>query len=149
MILAGIFISFHWLLPLELENLRSQYLAAALDKNQLSKLESSCSSTSYNEPASNGYCIMVHFLEAKNAFNPYRKLSEFSEGKRKLDSLIAHHSENIELRYMRHSIQERVPGFLGYNDQLAEDEHFMTTNLNSVSDSSTYQLIYNYLHHRN
>lgn len=143
--LVSIFIAMTWLVDGELEKLRSQYLAAALNKEKLPLFENTCEVTKTNDPASNGYCVMIHFLEAKNSFNPYRKLSEFNHGKKKLDSLIENHNQNIELRYMRHSIQDRVPSFLGYNNQLLEDEKFMSANLDSIADLETYNLIYDYL----
>lgn len=126
--------------------IRKQYHAAAEDKEQLEMLEASCSQVRDKQNSTTlGYCTMVHFLKAKNAFNPYRKFSEFNSGKAMLDSLIHANPENIELRYLRHSIQDRAPGFLGYKDQLEEDETFMKANLSGLSDSSTYQLIYSYL----
>lgn len=138
-------ISLSWLTMVELDSLRIQYLAAAEDSSKLDVLEKSCSSLSNNSITSQGYCVMIHFLEAKNAFNPYRKLSEFNIGKRKLDSLILADEKNIELRYMRHSIQDRVPSFLGYHDQLQVDKNFMIANLDSIKDLETYKLIYDYL----
>lgn len=124
-------------------------MEAAIDKNYFDTFKSACSETILNHPTLAGYCAMVHFLEAKHALNPYRKLSEFNVGKKTLDSLITTNSDNIELRYLRHSIQDRVPGFLGYNDQLDMDKSFMQSKLNSISDSTLYQLIYEYLNSEN
>lgn len=133
----------------DLDVLRKQYLTAAMDKAKVQTLADSCETLNDTEDSTTqGYCTMVHFLEAKSAFNPYRKLSAFNAGRKKLDSLIVKNKTNIELRYLRHSIQERVPGFLGYNENLEEDVLFMQTNLSSMVDSAAYQLIYNYLEHR-
>lgn len=148
--LTGILILCFGLFPSdEVKVLREQYLSAALDKNQIEDLARSCATFKNSSlSTSHGYCLMIHFLEAKNAFNPYKKLAAFSMGKKKLDSLILDHSKNIELRYLRHTIQDRVPGFLGYHDNLKEDEGYMRTNLKTVNDSSTYHLIYSYLENR-
>ncbi|WP_420581413.1 hypothetical protein [Reichenbachiella sp.] len=129
----------------EIQSIREQYLEAALDKEKIELFKTSCSETTSKHASLVGYCTMIHFLEAKNAFNPYKKLSSFNMGRKTLDSLILTNNENIELRYLRHSIQDRVPGFLGYNNELEDDKNFMKTKLIYVSDSSTYQLIYNYL----
>ncbi|MEO9802184.1 MAG: hypothetical protein ABJF04_03000 [Reichenbachiella sp.] len=134
----------------EVEALREQYLSAALDKSRIEDLAESCATLKNpNAVVSRGYCTMIHFLEAKNAFNPYRKFAEFNTGKRLLDSLIQIQPKNIELRYLRHTIQDRVPGFLGYNENMKEDEEYMQVNLPAINDSSTYHLIYNYLNNRN
>lgn len=149
MITLGFIISLNWLCSDDLEDLRAQYIAAAVEKDRIQLLSETCDEVNPKDPTFSGYCTMIHFIAAKKAINPYNKLAEFKNGQRELDSLILNNEHNIELRYMRHSIQERVPSFLGYNKKLQEDEKFMRTNLNSVSDSSTYQLIYNYLKHRN
>ncbi|UXX78247.1 hypothetical protein N7E81_12855 [Reichenbachiella carrageenanivorans] len=141
---------FLWFSSPELEKLRRQYLLAATDKKYMSELATTCQeNANQTHPTNQGYCIMIHFLEAKHAINPYKKLSEFNKGKSSLDSLIIYHNTNIELRYLRLSMQERVPVFLGYSNQIESDEDYITTNIQSISDSSTYQLIYNYLQNRN
>lgn len=138
-----------WFPSSELEQLRQEYLLAATDKEEVQKLTATCQEkANQNGPTSQGYCIMIHFLEAKHAINPYKKLTEFNKGKTALDSLISKHQTNIELRYLRLSMQDRVPGFLGYSDQIVTDENFITSNIQSISDSSTYELIYNYLQNR-
>lgn len=127
--------------------IRKQYHAAATDKQQVSLLASTCKQLENNQSSTVlGYCTMVHFLEAKNAFNPYKKFNEFNHGKALLDSLIDLYPFDIELRYMRHSIQDRSPGFLGYKDNLEDDEEFMKSKLPQLTDSAVYQLIYSYLY---
>jgi len=145
MIILGLIISLNWFSSDQLAELRNQYMAAAINAEQMGKFNTSCNSVEMELTTSKGYCTMRHFLNAKNIINPYRKLNEFNEGKKKLDSLISIDHKNIELRYMRHSIQDRVPGFLGYNEHLIDDEHFMSVNLETITDSASYQLIYNYL----
>lgn len=135
----------------DLNELREQYLKAAIDKDEIEKLTQMCGKLSGKEalPTINGYCSMIHFINAKHGFNPYRKLSKFNKGKVALDSLITKHNQNIELRYLRHSIQDRVPVFLNYNGDLATDERFMIKHLEAISDSSVYHVVNHYLKNLN
>ena len=126
-------------------SIRDQYHLAAENGHKLEILKATCNDQYQLSITSKGYCSMIHFLNAKNSINPYKKLNEFNKGRKLLDSLILLDPNNVELRYMRHSVQERIPSFLGYDEELKSDEEFMTTNLNSISDSSSYELIYNYL----
>lgn len=130
----------------EIEVLRKQYLKAATNKTEVKDLADMCDTLSdHTDPIIHGYCSMVYFLYAKHGFNPYQKLSNFNKGKVILDSLITKHNQHVELRYLRHSIQYRVPGFLGYNGDLESDKKFMTEGIETVADSSTYHLIDDYL----
>ncbi|MEO9967089.1 MAG: hypothetical protein ABJF11_14920 [Reichenbachiella sp.] len=144
--LLNVLICVAWLPTDNIELLRKQYLDAAIDKSKLELLVESCQKLDTTTKSSEkGYCTMIHFLKAKNAFSPYKKLDEFNQGKKKLDELIAKDSTDIELRYLRHSIQVRVPWFLNYHDDIEQDQKFMSGNLDEVSDSIAFNLIYEYL----
>ena len=127
------------------KSLRQKYHEVAIGKSALETLETSCQNQETMNTTDKGYCSMIYFLKAKKAINPYKKWDAFNEGKKKLEMLIYTDSSNIELRYLRHSIQVRVPWFLNYHDQVDVDYAFMKMNLNSCNDTTTYQLIENYL----
>ena len=45
----------------------------------------------------------------------------FNRGKSILEEAIEANPLNVELRYLRYSLQKRVPDFLGYNANIDED----------------------------
>ncbi|WP_289664075.1 hypothetical protein [Flavobacterium panacagri] len=55
------------------------------------------------------------------------KISRFKEGAKLLEATIKSDPSNIEMRMIRLSIQEDVPGITGYKKNIKEDKKFITT----------------------
>lgn len=54
------------------------------------------------------------------------KIDRFKEGAKLLESTIKSDPDNIEIRMIRLSIQENVPGITGYKKNIKEDKNFIT-----------------------
>lgn len=59
---------------------------------------------------------------------PLSKLSRFREGKGLLEEAVSIEPENLEVRFLRYTIQKNIPDFLGY-DNLEEDRQFIMERL--------------------
>jgi hypothetical protein len=68
------------------------------------------------------YQGMAYMLRAKYAINPYNKLSHFNKGKGVLEAAVSKAPQNIEIRFMRFSVQTNAPFFLGYTGQTDQDK---------------------------
>jgi len=55
------------------------------------------------------------------------KISRFKEGTKLLEATLKSDPNNIEIRMIRLSIQEDVPGITGYKKNIKEDKKFITT----------------------
>jgi hypothetical protein len=91
------------------------------------------------------YKIMTWFLKAREYYNPLNKLSAFNKGKEKLDSLLSININNVELRFLRYTIQENAPSFLGYNSKIDEDKKFLLKTYPNLMDSDLKTKIISYL----
>ncbi len=83
----------------------------------------------FGQPILNGYKGALLMAKSKHALNPFKKLSNFNKGKEILESALAKAYQNIELRFLRLTIQVNVPGFLGYNENINEDIEYIESNL--------------------
>jgi hypothetical protein len=63
--------------------------------------------------------------QAKYCFFPWRKLSIFNKGKKRLNALIEQHPSNVNLRYIRLVVQENTPSILNYKNKIGEDKNFL------------------------
>jgi hypothetical protein len=54
------------------------------------------------------------------------KMDRFKEGAKLLESTIKSEPNNIEIRMIRLSIQENVPGITGYKKNIKEDKNYLT-----------------------
>jgi hypothetical protein len=101
--------------------------------------------TEKNNTAFAGYKASARMMMAKYAINPIIKLTNFSQGKKLLEKCIAIDKENIELRFLRFTIQCNAPSFLGYNNCLKEDKLFLISNVATVKDDQLKQMISHFL----
>ena len=88
-----------------------------------------------------GYVISLEIKQAKYQFFPWKKLSVFNEGKKKLEQLIKKYPSNTDLRYLRLVIQENAPVIVNYKSNIISDKKYLSEKLKQV-DSSDYLDIY-------
>jgi len=93
------------------------------------------------------YQAIIWFLWADYYINPLQKWKCFNKGKKNLDFLIDRNKNNTELRFLRLTIQNNLPKFLGYNNNTKEDTDFIYTKINKISDEDLQSRIVNYLYH--
>ena len=72
-----------------------------------------------------GYRGAVEMSFGKHESGLIKKGKYFSSGKEILEEAISNDPDNVELIFLRYTIQYNVPGFLGYNDNLEEDRAFL------------------------
>ena len=68
-----------------------------------------------------GYMAAMNFTKSRLYKFPLKKMKYFNRGKSILEEVIEAYPLNLELRYLRYSLQKKVPDFLGYNDNIDED----------------------------
>ncbi len=104
--------------------------------------------TSTLNPAQNnllyGYRGAVMMVMAKHYFNPYHKWQSFNEGKEILETAIQKQPGNIELIFLRYTIQSRAPHFLNYHDKTERDRALLEKKLPSLTDIPLKQRIENF-----
>jgi len=107
-------------------------LLEALDRRSLTdSLYNTLSAEPNKSPLFICYLGVVQALKAKHAWNPYYKVKYLNDSEKTLQQAINHEPDNIEIRFMRFSIEHNVPGFLGYNKHLVADREEMIKQLNA------------------
>lgn len=71
------------------------------------------------------YIGTLEALKAKHSWNPYNKLKFVALSQKTLKTAISREAENLEIRFMRFSIQHYTPSFLGYSKNLDEDRRMI------------------------
>ncbi len=92
-----------------------------------------------------GYKGSANMLMAKHSINPFSKLSYFKKGKLMLEKAIQFDQKNVELRFLRYTIQTNVPSFLNYKDNKEIDRVFLLQSLNRLNDQKLKNIISMYL----
>jgi hypothetical protein len=69
-----------------------------------------------------GYTGTLQGLKAKHSWNPYNKIKYVGRSLKTMQKAIDMDKENMEIRFMRFSIEFYTPSFLGFSKDLAEDK---------------------------
>lgn len=121
----------------EISQIRSQYPLAENSEEITSQLDETLSLViSENKPILLAYQGAVKTLKAKFAKRVRDKKEYFKEGVELIESAVEADSANIEIRYIRLTVQENSPNFLKYNDNITEDKEFILKNYSAISSQS-------------
>lgn len=116
----------------DLEYVRKQYAKAATDKNVCETMIALLSKNT----ESNVYLAYLggyQTIWAKHTHGALSKLNTFNKGKRNIEQAVKDNPNNGEIRMIRLSVQKNCPSFLGYNDNILQDRHFLEKYKNTVS----------------
>lgn len=94
-----------------------------------------------------GYKGAVLLGMARHDPNVFKKMGYFSDGKELLEKSIANDPQNIELRFLRLTIQTHIPSFLGYNENKEKDKAFVLANLDKAPSELFRTKVRNFIKH--
>lgn len=118
----------------DIHRIRKEFHVATSDHEKASMLYASLLKL---DPKPNtlqyAYLGATEALLAKYSFNPITKLRYLNSACQKLNQSIASNPTNIEIRYMRFSIEVNVPSYLGYSKHINEDKGILIKGLSTTS----------------
>lgn len=117
-----------------LSSLRKLYSEAAVKKESFDAFKTLLNKSTENTALLNGYRGCALMIEANYVVNPITKLNYFNKGKEILEKAIKEDTENVELRYLRFTIQSKAPGILGYSSNLKSDKEFLLKKIKTITD---------------
>lgn len=127
-------------LETDLPQLRKNYTKVVSDKNLCDRMIQTLEKQN-NSATQVAYLGALQTIWAKHTPNPVSKLSTFRRGKNNLEKAVKTEPNNIEIRFLRHSVQKNIPKFLGYSEHIGEDRIFLQKNKHRVSDPDLKNLI--------
>lgn len=92
-----------------------------------------------------GYEAAYFMLKAAEEKAVMKKKDWFVKGSTQLDSLIQKYPKNIELKWIRLTIQDNTPKFLKYNTSIQTDLEYIHTHIQQLKDVELKKAIQNYL----
>ena len=132
-----------------LDEVRQLYLQAAKHEKQCRQLSSiTIPEKSEHISAMRGYKAAATMMMANYVFNPISKISYFRKGRSMLESAILADVKNVELRFLRFTIQTNAPSFLGYDSNIEADQSYLTRSLPGLKDRTLKTMITDYLKDR-
>lgn len=129
---------------IDLEYIRQHYGLAVTDKNTCRLL---IDQLSQDETAGVRLAYLGAFqtIWAKHTLFPFQKLKTFNKGRKNIDLAVEQLPDNLEVRFVRLSVQKNCPEFLGYDKHIELDRAFLISNQSSVFSPVLSQMIKNLL----
>lgn len=124
----------------ELEQIRINYEQAPANKDichaMIEKLTTKTQSAVHL-----AYLGAFKAIWAKHTFNPINKLGTFKKGKAFIEQAVKVDPENVEIRFVRLSVQKNCPSFLGYSSQIERDQQFINANKTKISSAQLKKML--------
>ncbi len=116
---------------LNVERIRADYTKAFFDKKICAKNIAELKANT-NAPIFLGYLGGFQTIWANHIVNPFLKLKTFNQGKKNIEEAIRQDTGNVELRYIRLSVQKNAPFLLGYHANVDSDSEFLMAHRHQV-----------------
>ncbi len=130
----------------DLNEIRQQYPISVESAEITSKLNGELSDiTKSSKPELQVYKGAVLTLMAKFVKSKKEKKQYFKDGVALIENAINASPKNIELRYIRLSVQENSPRFLGYQENIEADKLFILENYASISSKEVKSVLHDFI----
>ena len=100
-------------------------------------------------PLITGYTGTLQALKAKHHWNPYYKVKYVKDAQKIFAKAVAAEPHNMEIRFLRFSVDYKLPKLLGYNKNMTADKNEIITQLTkknyTVDDKDLVITIINFL----
>jgi len=113
----------------DLKKLRKQLIIAIDNSKTTDSLYKALSAIKNRTGLIDGYIAALLACKAKHSWNPYLKLKYLNKAEALFNTAVNADPHNIEIRFLRFSVEHNVPGFLGYNKNREADAEDMITQL--------------------
>lgn len=85
------------------------------------------------------YNAAAEMTMANHVFWPGTKYNYFEKGKTRLEKAVYFDFSNVEIRFIRYSVQYGAPAIVNYNQNLEEDKAYILTHINETDWSDAYK----------
>jgi len=115
--------SFYQSKAIDINQLRKDYILSVEDSDKADELCEKLEAVKNPDAIILAYLGSVQAIKGKHAWNPVNKLSYLKQGFATIDKGIAKDPNQLEVRFLRFSLQYYVPAFLGYSKNLIADKN--------------------------
>lgn len=106
----------------DLNKIRKDYIQAVSSEKVASRLYSELKEIKEPSPLILAYLGSSEAVKAKHAWNPINKMGYLKKGCKTLNEAVSLSPNQIEIRFLRFSLEHYLPDFLGYSKHLDEDK---------------------------
>ncbi|WP_291725121.1 hypothetical protein [Bernardetia sp.] len=128
------------------KEVRKKYFDAIGNERKIEKLLQELKQIKNPSPILLAYRAACESMIAQFAWNPYTKLSQVNKSFDFFEKAIQEDTQNVEVRFLRFSVQHNVPDFLRKNREFEEDKDVLVQHFDEADfDKNFRQFIIGYL----
>ncbi|AFM04157.1 hypothetical protein Fleli_1758 [Bernardetia litoralis DSM 6794] len=128
------------------KEVRKKYFEAIGNERKIKRLLKQLQETKKMSALLLAYCAACESMMAQFSWNPYTKLAQVTKSFELFEKAINDDSKDIEIRFLRFSVQHNVPDFLRKNREFEEDKTILVENFeNADFDTEFREFIISYL----
>jgi len=105
----------------DLKQMRLEFDQAVNDADAADAFYKKLKAEDKSDPIVLAYFGSAEAVRAKHAWSPYHKISYLKSGLKNLGNAIDKSPSNLEIRFLRFSLEHYIPSFLGYSKHLDID----------------------------
>jgi len=117
----------------ELNKLRKAFHKAVVDESESKDFHSLFSTIKGSSATIDAYQATSEAMLARVLWNPFSKLEQVKKYDSKIEKAVEEAPDDLEIRFLRMSIEYNLPSFFGMKKHLEEDLAVILSNLASVS----------------
>ncbi|GAB2974901.1 hypothetical protein GCM10027049_06680 [Mucilaginibacter puniceus] len=118
------------------KTLRRQVMQAINSSKTTDSLYKILAAMPNKSPLITGYIGTLQALKAKHHWNPYYKVKYVNDAEKTFSKAIAADPHNMEIRFLRFSVDYKLPGLLGYTKNMEGDKDEIIAQLNKKNYSA-------------
>jgi hypothetical protein len=130
---------------ISIDQLRKAYYRLNTDSAACAELYAKVSKVNSAGNLINGYKGAITAAMANHVKSKQEKIKLFTTGKKLMDQSVAADSADVELRFLRFTIQTNCPKALGYYKQIETDKNYMLAHVNEVKNPGVKNKMTEYL----
>lgn len=129
------------------KQLRQQLIRAINNSSTTDSMYNSLIAMPVKSPVIVGYIGTLQALKAKHTWNPYSKMKQVANAEKTFEKAIKADPHNLELRYLRYSVEHNLPKILGQSKNMDADKQEMLKQIaqHTIEDRELVINVINYL----
>ncbi len=116
-----------------IELARKEFKKAAFNDKVTNEVYQVLVSSKTQDPLTQAYVAYFTALKARHVTSPYEKITYVRSFDQAIKKAVALAPDNFEIRFLRFSIQDKLPTYLGYSKELAVDKKIIMQKIQSNS----------------
>ena len=120
----------------DLKKIREDYIASISNSEKANALCAQLQAIKNPDALILAYLGSAQAIKAKHAWNPVNKMSYLNQGFNTINKAVNKDPNQLEVRFLRFSLQFYVPSFLGYSKNIDTDKDKIITLLQNEKNSN-------------